>query len=88
MPYRPPLVPHEVFVADPVDLPVRRPGDPGPSGVTRAEVVGWDARGLSLKGTTNDGQVLTVELSGQRPSEISTTVRVLASEASAAHEHH
>jgi alpha-D-xyloside xylohydrolase len=63
MPYRPPLVPHEVFVADPVDLPVRRPGDPGPSGLSRAEVVGWDARGVSLKGTTNDGQVLTVELS-------------------------
>ena len=29
MPYRPPLVPHETFVADPPDLPVRAPGEPG-----------------------------------------------------------
>ena len=32
MPYRPPLVPHETFVADPVDLPVRPPGRAGPLG--------------------------------------------------------
>ncbi len=27
MPYRPPLVPYETFVADPPDLPVRTPGE-------------------------------------------------------------
>ena len=38
MPYRPPLVPHETFVADPVELPVRAhpanrgcPPSPAPS---------------------------------------------------------
>ena len=29
MPYRPPLVPHEYFVADPPELPVRAPGEQG-----------------------------------------------------------
>ena len=29
MPYRPPLVPHETFVADPPDLPVRPPANMG-----------------------------------------------------------
>ena len=29
MPYRPPLVPHETFVADPPELPVRPPGEDG-----------------------------------------------------------
>jgi alpha-D-xyloside xylohydrolase len=62
MPYRPPLVPYEVFVADPVDLPVRRPGDSGPSGLARAEVVSSDTRGVSLKAATTDGQVLAAEL--------------------------
>ncbi|WP_230415597.1 hypothetical protein [Micromonospora tarapacensis] len=42
MPYRPPLVPYETFVADPPDLPVRAPGEGGPAVVSRAEVAGTD----------------------------------------------
>lgn len=34
MPYRPPLVAHEYFVADPPELPVRGRGEGGLSAVT------------------------------------------------------
>ena len=37
MPYRPPLVAHEYFVADPPELPVRPPGEEGLSALARAE---------------------------------------------------
>jgi alpha-D-xyloside xylohydrolase len=63
MPYRPPLIPHETFVADPVDLPVRPPGAVGLSAVCRAELVAADARGLCVKAATADGQVLIAEIS-------------------------
>ncbi|MFB6396513.1 TIM-barrel domain-containing protein [Polymorphospora lycopeni] len=62
MPYRPPLVPHEVFVADPPELPVRPPGEQGLSAVTRAEVVSLDATGAVVKATTSDGGTLLVRL--------------------------
>ncbi|HWB37180.1 MAG TPA: TIM-barrel domain-containing protein, partial [Rugosimonospora sp.] len=62
MPYRPPLVPREVFVADPADLPVRRHGEEGLAAVARAEVVGAEAGTASLKAVTADGQVFTAEL--------------------------
>ncbi|ROT31120.1 TIM-barrel domain-containing protein [Micromonospora sp. HM5-17] len=63
MPYRPPLVPHETFVADPPDLPVRAPGEEGLSALTRAEVLGTDTAGVSLKAGTSDGGSLTVRIS-------------------------
>jgi alpha-D-xyloside xylohydrolase len=62
MPYRPPLVPHETFVADPVDLPVRPPGALGLSAVSRAELLAADAHGLCVKAATADGQVLLAEI--------------------------
>src|SRR5215203_4827026 len=62
MPYRPPLVPFETFVADPPDLPVRGPGEPGPSVLTRAEVLGTDSGGATFKGTTSDGSSLIVQV--------------------------
>jgi alpha-D-xyloside xylohydrolase len=62
MPYRPPLVPHETFVADPVDLPVRPPGQRGLSAVARAEVLSVDTVAASFKATTVDGQTLIAEV--------------------------
>ncbi|OZV73772.1 alpha-xylosidase [Micromonospora echinospora] len=62
MPYRPPLVPFETFVADPPDLPVRRAGDDGPAVVARAEVVETDDHGLTLKSATSDGGSLVVRV--------------------------
>jgi alpha-D-xyloside xylohydrolase len=62
MPYRPPLVPFETFVADPPDLPVRGPGEPRPSILTRAEVLGTDPGGVAFKGTTSDGSSLVVQI--------------------------
>lgn len=62
MPYRPPLVPHETFVADPVDLPVRRPGEHGLSAVARAETYDITGDSVGLKAATADGQVLAVRV--------------------------
>jgi alpha-D-xyloside xylohydrolase len=64
MPYRPPLVPYEIFVADPPDLPVRGPGEPGGlSALARAEVLASDPHGVTFKGTTSDGGTLAVQVS-------------------------
>jgi alpha-D-xyloside xylohydrolase len=62
MPYRPPLVPHETFVADPPDLPVRGPGESGLSAVHRAELLQADAYGVTLKAGTGDGGSLVVRV--------------------------
>jgi alpha-D-xyloside xylohydrolase len=67
MPYRPPLVPHETFVADPVDLPVRRAGEEGLIAIARAELVSTDAGTASLKAVAADDQVFTAELSVAGP---------------------
>jgi alpha-D-xyloside xylohydrolase len=58
MPYRPPLVPYESFVADPPDLPVRGPGEDGAAVVDRAEVVATDRHGVTLAAATSDGVAL------------------------------
>jgi alpha-D-xyloside xylohydrolase len=63
MPYRPPLVPHETFVADPVDLPVRPPGQQGLAAITRAEVVTVDGGAVTFKALTADGESLLAEVS-------------------------
>ncbi len=62
MPYRSPLVSFETFVADPVDLPVRRPGEAGMSVLARAELVDSDQRRVRLRGTASDGSVFAVEV--------------------------
>jgi alpha-D-xyloside xylohydrolase len=63
MPYRPPLVPHETFVADPIELPVRPPGQQGLSALVRAEVISVDNATVVFKTTTADGVTLVAELS-------------------------
>ncbi len=70
MPYRPPLVPHEVFVADPAELPVRRRGEDGLAAIARAELVGTEPDTASLKAVTADGQVFTAELSIAGPGVV------------------
>jgi alpha-D-xyloside xylohydrolase len=60
MPYRPPLVPYETFVADPPDLPVRGPGEQGLSALARAELLATDAAGAAFKAETTDGESLSV----------------------------
>jgi alpha-D-xyloside xylohydrolase len=62
MPYRPPLVPYETFVADPPELPVRRPGEQGLSALTRAELLAADRHGVSLKALTSVGETLLVQV--------------------------
>ena len=62
MPYRPPLVPYETFVADPPDLPVRQPGEDGAATVGRAEVVATDPHGVTFKAALSDGGSLVVRL--------------------------
>ncbi|GAA1294572.1 alpha-xylosidase [Planotetraspora silvatica] len=62
MPYRPPLIAREYFVADPPELPVREPGETGLSAVTRAEVVSSDGDGVILKGATSADETLVVQV--------------------------
>ena len=63
MPYRPPLIAREYFVADPPELPVREHGEEGLSALTRAEVITSDGSGVTLKGGTSAGETLVVRLS-------------------------
>jgi alpha-D-xyloside xylohydrolase len=60
MPYRQPLAPWITHVADPVDLPVRGPDDPGPNHVVSAEPAGRDTDGLVLRAKTSNGDALHV----------------------------
>jgi alpha-D-xyloside xylohydrolase len=62
MPYRPPLVAPENFVADPPELPVRWPGDDGLAILDRAEVVRTDAEGATLRAAASGGETLTVRV--------------------------
>src|SRR5690606_14417544 len=62
MPYRPPLVPHEVFVADPPALSVRAPGESGLSSLTAAEVVATESSSVTLKARTTAGESLVVHV--------------------------
>jgi alpha-D-xyloside xylohydrolase len=63
MPFRPPLVPFETFVADPPELPQRRPGEEGLSRLAAAELLTTDATGATFKGSTSDGGSLAVRIS-------------------------
>ncbi|MFI6320604.1 TIM-barrel domain-containing protein [Nonomuraea sp. NPDC050556] len=62
MPYRPPLVAHEYFVADPPELPVRAHGEAGLSALTAAELVATDQAGVTLKGVTSAEESLVVQV--------------------------
>ncbi|GIH24481.1 alpha-xylosidase [Acrocarpospora phusangensis] len=62
MPYRPPLVAREYFVADPPELPVRGHGESGLSALTRAEVVTVDWAGVTFKGSTSADETLVVRI--------------------------
>jgi alpha-D-xyloside xylohydrolase len=62
MPYRPPLVAREFFVADPPELPQRANGEQGLSAVTSAEVVETAPASVLLKAATSAGEELYVEL--------------------------
>jgi alpha-D-xyloside xylohydrolase len=62
MPYRPPLVAPEEFVADPPELPVRLPGDDGLALVERAEVLRTDAEGVTFRASASGGETLTVQV--------------------------
>lgn len=62
MPYRPPLIAREFFVADPPELPVREPGEEGLSALTSAEVVATDGQGVTLKGSTTAEETLVVQI--------------------------
>lgn len=62
MPYRPPLVAHEYFVADPPELPVRTRGEQGLSALTAAEPVAVDDSGVTLKGVTSAEESLVVQV--------------------------
>ncbi|MEU6859531.1 TIM-barrel domain-containing protein [Glycomyces sp. NPDC046736] len=62
MPYRPPLVAREFFVADPPELPQRATGEQGLSAVARAEVVESGPASVLLKAATTAGEELFVGL--------------------------
>ncbi|GAB1821574.1 TIM-barrel domain-containing protein [Herbidospora sp. RD11066] len=63
MPYRPPLIAREYFVADPPELPLRRHGEGGLASLARAEVVATDGSGVTLKGVTTTEESLVVQVS-------------------------
>ncbi|MFC4532001.1 TIM-barrel domain-containing protein [Sphaerisporangium dianthi] len=62
MPYRPPLVAHEYFSADPPELPVRAQGEQGLSALVRAEVMASDGEGVTFKVSTSAEEVLVVQV--------------------------
>src|SRR4051812_6391884 len=62
MPYRPPLIAREYFVADPPELPVREPGETGLAGVRRAGVVASDGEGVTFKGAPSADETLVVQV--------------------------
>jgi alpha-D-xyloside xylohydrolase len=62
MPYRPPLVAHEYFVADPPVLPVRGRGEGGLSAVTAAELVAADGAEVMVKAVTTAEETLVVQV--------------------------
>ncbi|WP_335987344.1 TIM-barrel domain-containing protein [Glycomyces sp. MUSA5-2] len=62
MPYRPPLVAREFFVADPPELPQRANGEQGLSSVTSAQVVEAGADAVLLKAATSAGEELYVSI--------------------------
>ena len=62
MPFRPPLVAHEYFSADPPELPRRQRGEPGPQEITHAEITALEANGAGLKAHTAVGDLLTAQV--------------------------
>ncbi|GGK99965.1 alpha-xylosidase [Sphaerisporangium melleum] len=63
MPYRPPLVAHEYFSADPPELPVRARGEQGLSALVRAEVMATGGDTATFKVSTSAEEVLVAQVS-------------------------
>ena len=68
--YRPPMVPHERFVADPPELPVPAPGHSSPGTVTRADLLDITDQGIHLKAATTTGETLTASITASAPGVI------------------
>ncbi|NUT33961.1 MAG: alpha-xylosidase [Hamadaea sp.] len=62
MPFRPPLVAHEYFSADPPELPRRAHGEPGPQEITHAELMSTEPNGISVKAHATSGDLLTAQV--------------------------
>jgi alpha-D-xyloside xylohydrolase len=62
MPFRPPLVAHEYFSADPPELPRRRRGEAGPREITHAELMATEPNGISVKAHATSGDLLTAQV--------------------------
>jgi alpha-D-xyloside xylohydrolase len=62
MPFRPPLVAHEYFSADPPELPRRRHREGGPLEIIHAELMATDPNGVSLKAHATSGDLLTAQV--------------------------
>ncbi|MEU8078532.1 TIM-barrel domain-containing protein [Catellatospora citrea] len=62
MPFRPPLVAHEYFSADPPELPRRAHGEHGPETVVWAELTGKDSAGATLNAHTDAGTTLQLHI--------------------------
>jgi alpha-D-xyloside xylohydrolase len=88
MPFRPPLVAHEYFVADPPELPRRAHGEPPPQIVQQAEVLAVEPNGVLLRAITATGVVLHARLGAagagilrvrlsEQPDAVSRTDRML-----------
>lgn len=89
MPFRPPLVAHEYFSADPPELPRRAYGEPGPECVVRAELTGKDSAGATFQARTDAGNTLHIQVGAagdgvlrvrlsEDPSARSRSARLLA----------
>src|SRR5687768_17301786 len=62
MPYRPPLVAREFFLADPPELPLRAPGEQGLSAVKSAEIIESETASVTLKAKTSADEELYIGL--------------------------
>jgi alpha-D-xyloside xylohydrolase len=62
MPFRPPLVAHEYFSADPPELPRRQHGEGGPQEITHAELMATEPNGVSVKAHATSGDLLTAQV--------------------------
>ncbi len=62
MPFRPPLIAHEYFSADPPELPRRARGEAGPQAITHATLTALEANGVTFKAHTGTGEVLTAQV--------------------------
>ena len=73
MQHKPPLIPYEsfAFVAEPPELPTRREGDTGSlEYVARAEISDENERGITLTGTTQNGEPIAASMTIVAPGVV------------------